>query len=101
MKTAIAFLAGLLIAGLLPFAYSQRCDACVARDRPPEITPADWVPISASLGLALVEDPKREGVVLPGPAGGTLAGHFMVKHGGRWQRLVVVEPLGGGLRERL
>ena len=88
MKTVVAFLAGVLLAGLLPFAYSQS-----AWDRPEGIAPANWVPISDSLGLALVEDPKKEGIVLPPLVRRSLAGHFMVKHGGKWQRLVVVEPL--------
>jgi hypothetical protein len=95
MKTVVAFLAGVLLAGLLPFAYSQS-----AWDRPESIAPANWIPISDSLGLALVEEPAREGIVLPPPVRRSLAGHFMVKHGGKWQRLVIVEPLHGGLGEQ-
>ena len=94
MKTVVAFLVGVSLAALFPLAYSQS-----AWDRPDGIAPANWVPISDSLGLALVEDPKKEGIVLPPPVRRSLAGHFMVKHDGKWQRLVVVEPLGGGLGE--
>lgn len=94
MKTVVAFLAGVLLAGLLPFAYSQG-----AWDRPDGIAPANWIPISDSLGLALVEEPAREGIVLPPSVRKSLAGHFMVKHGGKWQRLVVIEPLHGGIGE--
>lgn len=93
MKTLVAFLAGIVLAGLLPFAHSAR-----AADRPEGVGANNWVAISDSLGLVLVENTAKEGIIVS-PAPRLLApsasGYFMVKQGRKWQRLVVVEPLRG------
>jgi hypothetical protein len=84
-------------------------------DRPPGVSVSEWAPVSASLGIVLVPqsfagagpaapiaaDGQRSGgipviqpmngAVLASPANG----YFMVKRGGRWVRLVVVEPYKG------
>jgi hypothetical protein len=82
-------------------------------DRPPGVSAAQWAPVSDSLGVVIV--PTRffsggptdaappsdsqakpfmqhmDGSVLASPANG----YFMVKRGGHWVRLVVIEPLKG------
>ena len=90
MKTLVAFIAGVLVAGLLlSFAHGAG-----AASWPPDGVAADnWVPIGESLGLVLVENPAKEGIVFPRSQGQPLAGRFVVKHGGRWNSLVVVGPV--------
>jgi len=83
-----------------------------APDRPEGVALSDWAPITDTLGLVLVQRPLGPAEFLPDPAGskgkatlgGALGGailsppengYFMVKHAGRWVRLVVIEPLKG------
>ena len=66
-------------------------------DRPNGVQASDWVPISARLGIVLVHSKNApvagapQALLLRPPANG----YFMVKRGGRWVRLVVIEPLKG------
>jgi hypothetical protein len=81
-------------------------------DRPPGVKASEWAPISDSLGVVLVAQnfspggpsgplnsdsqakpfiQHLDGSVLASPA----TGYFMVKRGGHWVRLVVIEPLKG------
>jgi hypothetical protein len=81
-------------------------------DRPPGVSASEWAPVSASLGVVLMpvtfspsgpdgplpSDSQAkpfmqhlDGSVLASPANG----YFMVKRGGHWIRLVVIEPLKG------
>lgn len=91
MKSPIAFLAGALLTGLLPLAWSTSTP-----EVPPEgVDAGSWVPISESLGLVIVRNSTAEGVIVPAAARRPLVGHFIVKHSGKWQRLVVVEPRAG------
>jgi hypothetical protein len=81
-------------------------------ERPPGVNASEWASVSDSLGVVLV--PQKfspggpngplpsdsqakpfmqylDGSVLAAPANG----YFMVKRGGHWVRLVVVEPFKG------
>jgi len=71
-----------------------------ARSRPDGVSAEEWVAISDNLGLVVVSQypPKGTGVI----ADRTLLlvtppinGYFMVRRGGKWQRLVVLEPVRG------
>jgi hypothetical protein len=87
-----------------------------APNRPPGVSPAEWAPVSDTLGIVLVQQsfgagdsqvarpaasddsrgkpmpyPPQTGALLSPPANG----YFMVKRGSRWVRLVVVEPFKG------
>jgi membrane protein implicated in regulation of membrane protease activity len=83
-----------------------------APNRPPGVSATAWAPVSDTLGIVLVQ--QGVGAADPGPIapadgkgnsalgglGGAILsppqnGYFMVKRGGRWARLVVVEPLKG------
>jgi hypothetical protein len=84
-------------------------------DRPPGLSASQWAPVSDSLGVVLVPEiftPADPVAPQPGDAprtghlplfqpmnGSVLAspanGYFMVKRGGHWVRLVVIEPLKG------
>jgi hypothetical protein len=87
-----------------------------APNRPPGVSAAEWAPVSDTLGIVLVQQSFGAGdssIVRPAEPGDSQAkplhyppqmgailspptnGYFMVKRGGRWVRLVVVEPLKG------
>ncbi|MGH8220353.1 MAG: hypothetical protein ACREUT_17595 [Steroidobacteraceae bacterium] len=73
---------------------ARRADA---PDRPPGVTPSDWVPIDDSFGLVIVHS---KGVPLSGDGTALLLsppvnGYFVVKRGDRWLRVVIVEPAKG------
>lgn len=93
-----------------------------APDRPSGVAARDWIPISDSFGIVLVQTAAPvtgsgnamealegpDGVVLL-PRGGSadmrpsnmlllrppVGGYFMVKGAGGWTRLIVVEPVKG------
>ncbi len=91
----VALVGTVLLAAWIPFAHSLN-----GPDRPEWVPAANWVPISNSLGLVLFETPSaqpgnivavpRDALLLAGPP---RTGYFVVKRDGRWQRLVVDEPL--------
>jgi hypothetical protein len=95
-RAALLILIGTVLLGaLLPFAHSLG-----GVDRPEGVAPENWVPISNSLGLVLVEKPATQmpGIVVAPQAllfAPARMGYFMVKRGGTWRRLVVVEPMRG------
>ena len=81
-------------------------------DRPPGVNASEWASVSDSVGVVIVPEkfspggPKSplpsggqanspmqylDGSVLASPANG----YFMVKRGGHWVRLVVIEPFKG------
>jgi hypothetical protein len=83
-----------------------------APNRPEGVALSQWAPVSDTLGIVLVPQtftPDRpnprlpsdsqakpfmqhlDGAVLASPANG----YFMVKRGGHWVRLVVIEPIKG------
>lgn len=93
-----------------------------APDRPSGVAARDWIPISDSFGLVLVQTAApvtgsanamealegKDGVA-PLPRGGAVdmrssnmlllrppvGGYFMVKGAGGWTRLIVIEPVKG------
>jgi hypothetical protein len=81
-------------------------------DRPAGVSASQWAPVSASLGVVLVQQgvgaadfdgaapADSAGKSKGGNFGGAIlsppqSGYFMVKRGGHWVRLVVIEPLKG------
>ncbi|MEJ0004891.1 MAG: hypothetical protein WDM77_00455 [Steroidobacteraceae bacterium] len=89
-----------------------------APSRPPGVSTADWAPISATMGVVVVEQlpVAGDGPILtedgaPGRANGgnrnagagglgaalisPISGYLMVKRGTIWQRLIVIEPVKG------
>jgi hypothetical protein len=102
--------AGLLVlVGAVVAVHAVGADA---PNRPPGVSAAEWAPVSATLGIVLVQQglgaadfdriapADSEGKSASGDFGGAILsppenGYFMVKRGGRWARLVVVEPLKG------
>jgi hypothetical protein len=72
-----------------------------SESRPQGVSSRERIPISETLGLVILpSQPHRESqpaqvnptaLLLAPPANG----YFMVKQSGRWQRLVVVEPIRG------
>jgi hypothetical protein len=88
--------------------------AADAPSRPPGVSADAWAPISDTVGVVLVAQMTAAGDVgaLPAPgslgpwqeslggAGGAIlipptTGYLMVKRGGTWQRLILIEPLKG------
>jgi hypothetical protein len=66
-------------------------------DTPPGVAAKHWVPISARLGVVLVEaanTPARteRGALMLRPP---VNGYFMVKGADGWTRLIIVEPSKG------
>jgi hypothetical protein len=99
--------AGLLVlVGVVVALHAVGADA---PNRPPGVSAAEWAPVSDTLGIVLVQQTVGAGdVTFPdsqgkptsqGLAGAILSpptnGYFMVRRGGHWIRLVVVEPLKG------
>jgi hypothetical protein len=84
-------------------------------DRPPGLSPSEWAPVSDTLGIVIVpetfisgnpdaalpaDSPRTGRMPLLQPGNGALLvsptnGYFMVKRGGHWVRLVVIEPYKG------
>jgi len=86
---------------LIPFAIallalSATAFAADVPDVPPGVAAKNWVPISARLGIVLVETanapgrPERALMLRP-----PVNGYFMVKGADGWTRLVIVEPSKG------
>ena len=102
---AVAIVAGAVLAGAI---------AAEAPSRPPGVSADAWAPISDTVGVVLVARMPAAGEVdtLPDPAsvgprqgplagaGGAIltpptTGYLMVRRGGTWQRLILIEPLKG------
>ena len=86
----------------IPFAIALLALSCAAfatdvPEMPPGVSAKNWVPISAKLGLVLVESanmparPERGALMLRPPVNG----YFMVKGADGWTRLNIVEPSKG------
>jgi hypothetical protein len=79
---------------VVPFVRGQG-----APDRPAGVAAAQWVPLNERLGFVIM--PPDTGSVIPGANPNVLllsppvAGYFMIKHGTRWSRIVIAEPLRG------
>ncbi|HTY94727.1 MAG TPA: hypothetical protein VMC02_12615 [Steroidobacteraceae bacterium] len=114
----IVILAGVVLAGAV---LAGALDAgAAAPDRPPGISAAEWAPINATMGVVLVD--RLPGaidapIVQPSPASGAatrnlgagaligagggaalippVTGYLMVRQGGIWKRLVVIDPIKG------
>lgn len=93
-----------------------------APDRPAGVTASEWIPITDSFGIVLMQThppvtgsgdaiemlESQNGLLVP-PRGGSsstpsstmlllrppVGGYFMVKGAGGWTRLIVVEPVKG------
>jgi hypothetical protein len=110
MLTTVAALA---LIGTIVVVHAVGADA---PNRPPGVNASEWAPVSDTLGIVLVQqsygagDPHVAGPAGPGDDRGRplpitpqmglflsppANGYFMVKRGGRWLRLVVVEPFKG------
>jgi hypothetical protein len=79
----------------VPYAAGQR-----EADRPPGVADSDWIAINENLGIVLVPEASAaklrvrvspQALLLAPPANG----YFMIRKGGQWSRLVIVEPLRG------
>jgi hypothetical protein len=110
MKSIYAVAAVALVAG----AVLVGATAADAPSRPPGVSADAWAPISDTVGVVLVAQMTAAGEMgaLPAPAsqgqrevphvdaGGAIlipptTGYLMVKRGGTWQRLILIEPLKG------
>lgn len=93
--------------------------AAAPQDRPPGVAAVDWVPVSSSAGLVLAHPrpapPKHDcpcyknglcgscNPPMPVPdrtallmgSADRVEGYFMLKRGGVWHRLVIVDPASG------
>jgi hypothetical protein len=88
-------------AGLTALAWAG-CGAkkgAPAGDRPPDCLAENWIVLGDGFGIAITAAPSsgqatsRQGEALkPGPGGGTLRGHMMVRRDGVWLRF---EPEAG------
>lgn len=90
-------------------AISYVATSADATDRPAGVSARDWIPVSARLGIVLVETEAptvgrvdRDTLQMQMPPGGMplllkppAGGYFMVKGASGWSRLVVIEPLKG------
>lgn len=101
---AAAMVAGAVLVGAI---------AADAPSRPPGVSADAWAPISDTVGVVLVAQMTAAGEISPSPdpgiqarqgphldAGGAIltpptTGYLMVKRGGTWQRLILIEPLKG------
>lgn len=110
MKSIYAVAAAAMVAG----AVLVGAIAADAPNRPPGVSADAWAPISDTVGVVLVAQMPAAGEVgaLPEPGsqgqrqvpnvgvGGAIlippaTGYLMVKRGGTWQRLILIEPLKG------
>ena len=95
MKARVPVSFAVLAAVAVSLALAQR-----PPDRPPNVSGSAWIPINERLGIVLAgagasPNPPvgidRGALLLAPPANG----YFMVRDGGGWRRLVVIEPLRG------
>jgi hypothetical protein len=110
MKSIYAVATAAMVAG----AVLVGAIAADAPSRPPGVSADAWAPISDTVGVVLVaqmpaagdtgavSDPQALGprqAPLVGAGGAILTppttGYLMVKRGGTWQRLILIEPLKG------
>lgn len=84
---AVAMVAGAVLVGAI---------AVDAPSRPPGVSADAWAPVSDTVGVVLgaqrqVPHVDAGGAILTPPT----TGYLMVKRGGTWQWLILIEPLKG------